>query len=256
MQVQHEGGTGREAERMGASLHEEARFHDERIEHDQGERLSYVYASVADVYQFATLSPVEHRGKRVLEVGCFLGDQPRRAPDFQGHYLGIDISPAAIRHCQSLGLPAHFEFRVDDANVLDSVEDGSVDHAFGQGVLHHLELSRFAPALARKLAPGGLARFVEPAQGNALLRLFRRLTPSLRTPGEMPFDRRSIEQLQQHVDVKIRHHALLRPYLPMLFGNHRKVAELARRTDDLLLGHAWLQGQAWLLQVELRPRSG
>lgn len=234
---------------------DEAQFHDARVELDQGKRLSYAYASVVDVYQFGRLSPTEHAGQSVLEVGCFLGDQARSAREFKGSYVGIDISGAAVEHCRSLGLPEHFDFRVDDANVLQTIPDGSVDYAFGHGVLHHLDLLSFGPALARKLAPGGTARFVEPAQGNWALRLFRKLTPKLRTDDEFPFDRRSIEQLQRFFDVRVTYHALLRPYLPMLFLNSRFVTRLAARLDALLLRSRWLQSQAWLLQVELRRRD-
>ena len=239
-------------ESLDARARDEAQFHDARVELHQGARLGYAYASVTDVYEFARLSPMEHAGRSVLEVGCFLGEQARCAQAFQGKYVGIDISGAAVKHCISLGLPPHFEFRVDDANVLSTIADGSVEYAFGHGVLHHLDLPSFGSALSRKLAPGGRACFVEPAQGNFLLRLFRKLTPKLRTDDEFPFDRRSIEQLQQHFEVKVTYHALLRPFVPMLFLNTRPITRLARRLDDLLLKSRWLQSQAWLLQIELR----
>lgn len=124
----------------------------------------------------------------------------------------------------------------------------------GQGVLHHLELERFAPNLARKLAPQGFARFVEPAQGNFALRLFRKFSPSLRTPDEIPLDHASIAALERHFEIKIIHHALLRPFLPMLFFNARLATACCRRLDDVLLKNTWLKGQAWLWQIELRLR--
>lgn len=237
----------------------ESAFHDARIDDEDEDRLGYAYRSVADVYAFCAGQSCRSDGS-VLEVGCFRGDQahalaagPRH---FTGRYTGIDISPAAIAHCRGLDLPANFDFRVDDANHMDGVEDASVDYAFGNGVLHHLDLDEFLPALARKLSVDGVARFVEPAQGNLALRLFRRMTPSLRTPDERPFDAGMLAKLQQHFDVGIGHHALVRPYLPMLMFNNGAAIRLSRWMDDRLLRLRALQDQAWLLQIELRkPRS-
>ena len=229
----------------------EAEFHDARIHVEDEDRLGYAYASVADVYAFGTV-PDECLDRTVLEIGCFRGEQAAALRGFRGRYVGIDISPAAIAHCRALGLPDAYGFQVDDANVLDSVADGEVDYAFGHGVLHHLDLPRFAPALARKLSARGFARFVEPAQGNLLLRAFRRLTPQLRTPDEYPFDRAAIELLRRHFDVRITHQALVRPYAPMLFLNSKAVIRASRWVDDRLLRHRVFQDQAWLLQIELR----
>jgi SAM-dependent methyltransferase len=237
-----------------ARARSEAEFHDARIHVEDEQRLSYAYASVADVYEFGAVPP-ECMDRTVLEIGCFRGDQAAALGAFKGRYIGIDISPAAIDHCRGLGLPAAFEFRVEDANSLESTDDDTVDYAFGHGVLHHLDLARFAPALARKLSARGFARFVEPAQGNLLLRAFRKLTPQLRTPDEYPFDRAAIALLRRYFDVRISHQALLRPYAPMLFLNHRAVVRASRWLDDHLLRHRFLQDQAWLLQIELRKRQ-
>lgn len=233
----------------------EASFHDERIIDGDKKRspLAYAYVSVLDVFEFTRVG-AGCLDKRILELGCFRGDQARSLSGFTGQYTGIDISGAAVDYCNSLGLSPHFRFVVDDANELNAVADGSIDYAFGQGVLHHLDLERFTPNLARKLSPNGFARFVEPAQGNFALRLFRKISPSLRTPDERPFDDASIAALERYFEVKITHHALLRPFLPMLFLNADSVTAWCRRLDDSLLKRTWLKEQAWLWQIELHPR--
>lgn len=238
-------------------IRSEAEFHDARINTPDEHRLSYAYASVADVYEFCA-APLERVGGTILEIGCFRGDQASAlaAAGFRGRYLGIDISPAAIAHCRSLGLPPNFEFHVEDANSLGMIEAESIDYAFGNGVLHHLELPRFAPALAARLSMKGFAHFVEPAQGNLLLRAFRKLTPKLRTPDEYPFDAAAIALLEGHFDVWVRHQALMRPCLPMLFMNSKAVTRASRWIDDRLLRHRIFQNQSWLLQIELGKGVG
>jgi SAM-dependent methyltransferase len=232
----------------------EAAFHDARIDTaDETRKLGYAYASVRDVYAFTNVPPDRMAGS-VLELGCFRGDRACALDGFSGRFVGIDISPSAVEHCRTRGLPSNFQFRVDNANVLATIPDESVDYAFGDGVLHHLDLELLGPALARKLSPGGYARFIEPAQGNFLLRAFRRLTPQMRTPDEHPFDRASIELLQRHFHVTIRHQALLRPLLPMLFFNSALVTRAVRWLDARLLANPFLQRQAWLLMIELRRK--
>ena len=238
---------------LEARARNEAEFHDARINTPDERRLGYAYASVADVYEFGAV-PRDCWHSSVLEVGCFRGEQALALTRFSGKYVGIDISSAAVDYCTKLGLSSNFEFRVDDANVLATVADASVDYAFGHGVLHHLDLARFSSALALKLAPNGFARFVEPAQGNFVLRAFRKLTPQLRTPDEHPFDRGSIELLERHFEVRISYQALLRPYLPMLFFNSKAVIRLSRWVEAGLLRNRIFQGQAWLLQIELRSK--
>lgn len=236
----------------------EAEFHDARVSEVKATRLNYAYISVYDVYRF-TQVPEEKLSRRILEIGCFKGEKAsrlRRVGAVSGEFIGIDISPAAIEHCLGLDLdPEHYKFRVDDANTLATIDDDSIEYAFGDGVLHHLDLQRFSAALSRKLSKTGVARFVEPAVGNGLVRAFRRLTPKMRTVDESPFDERAIEILKKHFDVGIRYQALLRPLIPMLCWNNRKVISACKALDDRLLKMSSLQSQAWLLNIELRRRS-
>jgi SAM-dependent methyltransferase len=231
----------------------EADFHDARISEADERRLSFAYVSVADVYR-ETRVPLACLGGTILEIGCFRGNEAATLSNFSGRYTGIDISPAAIEYCNGLNLPPNFRFSVDDANNLFAVPDGSVDYAFGNGVLHHLDLDLFASNFSMKLAPGGFGRFIEPAQGNFLLRAFRRMTPHLRTPDERPFDQDSFNTLEKHLSVQVSHHALLRPYVPMLFLNNKAVTELSRWLDTRLLRFGLFKRQAWLLCITLAAK--
>jgi SAM-dependent methyltransferase len=56
----------------------------------------------------------------ILDVGCGHGRLPALLARFGfGHYLGIDLSPAAIESATSLGIPAA-EFEVADFEVWDT----------------------------------------------------------------------------------------------------------------------------------------
>jgi ubiquinone/menaquinone biosynthesis C-methylase UbiE len=75
------------------------------------------------------------------------------------------------------------QFDVMNAEELE-FEDAAFDVIFGSGIIHHLDVPRAYSELARVLAPGGSAVFVEPLGHNPLIRVFRNRTPELRTPDE------------------------------------------------------------------------
>ncbi len=103
-------------------------------------------------------------------------------------YWGIDISDQAIRRARELAAErglAHCQFAVMDAQAM-TFDDNMFDLIYGRGIIHHLELSKCFPEIARVLRPGGSAVFYEPMGHNPLINGFRRKTPELRTPDEHP----------------------------------------------------------------------
>lgn len=124
------------------------------------------------------------RGKKALEVGCSFGQMTSLLAKQVGELTAIDISPASVRLAE--GRLRHYgvnnvRFAVEDAERLDSLEDGSFDVAFSFSTI------RFCPnpqkaleAMHRKLKPGGVAivdfpnaaspwhRFVKAAAGIAV----------------------------------------------------------------------------------------
>jgi SAM-dependent methyltransferase len=62
--------------------------------------------------------------------------------------------------------------------------DNSVDVVICSGMLHHLDLSYAFPELRRILAPGGKILAVEALDYNPAIKLYRLLTPAMRTEWE------------------------------------------------------------------------
>ncbi len=126
-------------------------------------------------------------GKRVLEYGCGPGSQSFELARRGAHVTGIDISPVAIEiareQARSEGVEADFQ-------VMDAENTTFPDHCFdlivGGAILHHLDLDRAYAELARLLAPGGRAVFIEPLGHNAIINAYRNATPDQRTPDEHP----------------------------------------------------------------------
>lgn len=167
----------------------EAQFHDAVFTDDTRQSTGKFYAVTGSSKAFYRNYIVQHcRGRRVLEYGCGpFSHSPLLARE-GADVVGIDISSAAIRQyrdwARSKNVPAIHSL-VMNAEQL-AFRDATFDLICGTGILHHLDLQKSYQELARMLAPGGSAVFIEPLGHNPLINLYRRLTPSMRTPDEHP----------------------------------------------------------------------
>ena len=119
-----------------------------------------------------------------MEVGAGLESVALKAP-FKSSLISIDISSTAIDKLKSSKKKGDVVFEVADAHRLP-YESNKFDLIIGRGILHHLDLSAAVPELKRVLKQDGGVVFGEPLAGNPLINLYRKLTPSLRTPDEQP----------------------------------------------------------------------
>ena len=96
----------------------------------------------------------EEEVRSVIEVGCGAGRDGVRLQDAGLAYTGVDLSPVAVRICQSLGLAA-FEALATRLPFGDDV----FDSAWSMSTLMHLPGDDFATSLdeiRRVVRPGGL----------------------------------------------------------------------------------------------------
>lgn len=73
-------------------------------------------------------------------------------------------------------------FQADAENT--KLPDNSIDRIICSGMLHHLDLSYAFPELRRILKPGGKILAVEALDYNPAIKLYRMLTPDMRTEWE------------------------------------------------------------------------
>jgi ubiquinone/menaquinone biosynthesis C-methylase UbiE len=88
----------------------------------------------------------------------------------------------ARKNAKSLGLTNTYFFQADAENT--HLPDRCVDTIVCSGMLHHLDLSYAFPELRRILAPSGKIMCVEALNYNPIIRLYRHLTPNMRTEWE------------------------------------------------------------------------
>jgi SAM-dependent methyltransferase len=127
-------------------------------------------------------------GRIVLDYACGNGTNAMRAARAGAELaLGLDISPVSVRNAaddaRAAGLDERCVFFQADAEHTH-LPDGSVDLVICSGMLHHLDLSYAFPELRRILAPGGRILGVEALDYNPAIKLYRWLTPDMRTEWE------------------------------------------------------------------------
>ena len=143
-------------------------------------------------------------------------------------------------------------FQADAENT--KLPDHSVDVILCSGMLHHLDLSYAMPELRRILAPGGRILAVEALAYNPFIKLYRILTPAMRTDWEkahilnledVAFARRFF-----HLgELRFWHMtSYAAAFAPRLLG-------LLDAIDRLLVRVPWVQRLAWIFTFELLARE-
>jgi len=101
--------------------------------------------------------------------------------------LGFDISEVSIKNARKAatetGLSNKIRFFQADAENT-GLPDNSIDTIVCTGMLHHLDLSFAFPELRRILKPGGKILALESIDYNPLIKLYRKMTPDMRTEWE------------------------------------------------------------------------
>jgi ubiquinone/menaquinone biosynthesis C-methylase UbiE len=199
-------------------------------------------------------------GMRVLDYCCGNGEDGVLIVGFGAkEVVGIDISEVSVENSQNLAVREGFADRVSHM-VADAEETGFEDSTFDivteYGSLHHLDLDKAFAELARVLKPGGKAICQEAIRHNPLIHLYRKLTPSLRTPWEIPhiLGRSSLNNAKRYFETVEVHHYHLVSLLSVPF-RHTKLfnplLSLLERVDQVLLSIPGLRWMAWQMVIVL-----
>lgn len=128
------------------------------------------------------------KGRVFLDYACGNGDHAIAAALAGADLaIGVDISGVSIENCRQRAVEAGvaektFFLQGDCENT--GLPSNSVDLVIGDGILHHLDLSYVFPELRRVMCPGGRYYGREALKYNPVIKLYRWLTPSIRTEWE------------------------------------------------------------------------
>lgn len=203
-------------------------------------------------------------GKRILDYCCgngevvlYLGKQGARA-------VGIDISSTSIQNAkekaEKQGLANQTSFLVMDAENLN-FEENYFDLILCNGVLHHLDIKRAYPELARVLKPNGKIICAEPLIYNPIFQLYRKMTPHLRTKWEAEhiLSKKEIDMAKEHfgkVETNFFHLAVLGAVPFRRLPGFNFILRLFEAADSVLLKIPVLKWLSWQIVFILsNPRK-
>jgi len=244
--------------------YKEAEFHDrrERLRHSDVEE----YDRITKNKQFYSVNRASRsfmerwlaercrNGAEALDYCCGLGQTALTMAQYGARVTGIDISAQSIETAQarlaSHGLADRARFVVGDAEST-GFPDASFDVILCSGVLHHLDVSKAYPELARILKPGGAILCVEALAHNPVFQLYRRLTPDMRTAWEVDhiLSRGAINRARAFFDGVALHFFHLADLVAVPLRKSPAIFDLALRAldavDRVILRVPGLRWWAW-----------
>jgi len=127
------------------------------------------------------------KGKVFLDYACGNGYNAIIAAEAGASLsLGFDISSISVKNANSTAVKKNLTnirfFQADAENTM--LPSDCVDVIICSGMLHHLDLSYSFYELRRILKPGGIILAVEALDYNPAIKIYRLLTPSMRTEWE------------------------------------------------------------------------
>ena len=170
--------------------------------------------------------------------------------------LGLDISNVSIQNARKNAFEKNIknvEFFQADAEDT-KLPDNSIDTIICSGMLHHLDLSYAFPELRRILKPGGKILALEALDYNPLIKIYRIMTPDMRTEWE----KAHILSLKD-VDFASRFfkiNSIKYWHITAYIGVKLKILKpLLCKIDPFLERIPFLQRMGWMFTFELEKES-
>lgn len=197
----------------------------------------------------------ESQGKVFLDYACGNGvNAIRAAKGGAALSLGFDISGVSVQNARNAasaeGLTENIRFfQADAENTM--LPDSCIDVIVCSGMLHHLDLSFAMPELRRILKPGGKLIAVEALNYNPAIKLYRMLTPSMRTDWEKAhiLDLADVRFAERFFDVKEIKYWHVVGYVA---GKFPFLGHIANLIDQALESIPYVQRMAWIFTFVLQ----
>ena len=217
-------------------------------------RKFYAITRKSEDYVVSELMGLKDKKAKILDYCCGNGEMSLMLAHKGLQVIGIDISDVSIENCKERakkeGVSERTTFKVMDAEHMEEFKDSTFDAILCYGVLHHLDLTKAYPELARVLKPNGKIICDEPLNYNPIIKWYRTLTPHLRTAWEAEhiLDKRSLDLAEKSfhtVHIRFFHLSTLLavPFRTMFF--FKPLLRFLEWIDALLLRLPLVKWLAW-----------
>jgi ubiquinone/menaquinone biosynthesis C-methylase UbiE len=250
----------------------ESEFHDDKVDRHGKTRGSddlkekrrgnkRFYTTVEKSKQHTSDWIAQHSpGKVVLDYACGQGALTLAAAQAGAELaIGLDISRTSILNARQ---DAKDDGLCDNAFFLQGdceatlLPDNSIDVMICSGMLHHLNVEEAYPEMCRILKPGGVCLAIEALDYNPLVKMYRLLTPSLRTEWEKHhiLSHKELKLSREYFEVKKVKYWHLASILAAPLRNSmlfKPALAIGNLTDAVLLKIPPICYMAWQFSFEL-----
>jgi len=196
----------------------------------------------------------EGKDKVFLDFACGNGENAIFAAQAGAKLsLGFDISRVSVENARNaaINLENIRFFQADAENT--KLPDNSIDTIICSGMLHHLDLSYAFPELRRILKPGGKVLAVEALDYNPAIKLYRMMTPQMRTEWEKAHilnlsDVNFAARFFKVTDINYWH------VVGYIAGKFSILYQLVDRIDRVLEKIPYLQRMAWIFTFVMQKK--
>ena len=234
----------------------ERKFHDELHSSGQERSQNKFYRALYSLNEdFRKLLKVKTKSVQVLDYGCGIGNFAQEVSAFQPKkIIAVDISEEAIKKAKkrSEEVNKNIDFKVDNCENL-SLDSNSFDIVYGSGILHHLDLKKSLNEINRVLKKDGTIIFVEPLGTNPLINIYRKFTPSARSPDEHPFKSEDIKLINSiFKNVEIKYYGFLTlVFLPFYKSpENSRLFKIISSIDKMILRVKYFKFLAWSILIK------
>jgi ubiquinone/menaquinone biosynthesis C-methylase UbiE len=198
-----------------------------------------------------------NENKVFLDYACGNGANALNAAKYgAGLSLGFDISDVSVKNARnsaehaSLSNCIFFQADAEDTRL----PNNSIDTILCSGMLHHLNLSYAFPEIRRILKPGGKLLAVEALDYNPLIKLYRYLTPDMRTEWEKAhiLSLKDIKFAERFFDIGNTNYWHVTGYAA---GKFPVLSKPLEALDAVLEKIPFIQLMSWIFTFELIKRD-